>query len=69
MDDPDFLADTLGLPRDLIWGLKFILQALSAGLPLDPHKFKAHCGIVKQQFYDLAPWVVMWASLHKVITI
>ena len=66
MADPDFLADVTGLPRDLIWGIAFILQALNSGLPIDPELFMAHCAEVRVMFYALASWVEMWPSLHKV---
>ena len=66
MEDSNFFADTLQMPRDLIWGLAHILQALNSGLPLDPEKFRAHCKLVKDKFYGLADWVVMWSSFHKV---
>ena len=59
-------ADTLRLPRDLIRGLFYMVQALDCGLPLDPAKFMAHTAQVNTMFYQLAPWVTMWPSLHKV---
>ena len=60
------IADTLRLPRDLIRGLFYMVQALDCGLPLDPAKFMAHTAQVNTMFYQLAPWVTMWPSLHKV---
>ena len=33
---------------------------------LDPEKFYNYCGEVREKFYAIAPWVIMWPALHKV---
>ena len=59
----------LGLPRDLIEAFVRMWQALVSGLPLDPEKFRTHCGFIKRRFYETCPWAHMWPSLHKVFVV
>ena len=65
--DPDFFADTLGLPRDLIRGFILISKALRSGLPLDPVKFGRLCLEVKRRYYEVVPWAYMSPTVHKVL--
>ena len=67
MKDPNFFADTLGLPRDLVIGFFDISSILRCGLPVDPYSLWVLCAEVKRLYFLTAPWAYMSPTLHKVL--
>ena len=67
MLDPNFFADTCGLPRDLVKGFFDISLILRCGLPVDPSLLWVLCAEVKRLYFLTAPWAYMSPTLHKVL--
>ena len=64
-EDPQFLADQINQPVELVIRFKTIWLCLTCGLPISPKKFGVYGKETKKYFTDVVPWCQLTPHVHK----
>ena len=64
-EDPQFLADQIEVPVEIVERFKTIWIALTSGLPINPKKFGDFGKQTKAMFVIAVPWKNLTPTVHK----
>ena len=64
-EDPQYLADQIWVPVEIVERIKTTWIALTSGLPISPEKFGQFGKETKKMFVTAVPWKQLTPTVHK----
>lgn len=65
LKDPQYFADQIQVPVDLVIGVRNLWIALTSSLPIDPDKYDAYAQKVDDLYQEHCGWYPQCPGLHK----